>query len=261
MAIDTTKFRYWLPCSESSGTRSDSTSYANNFTDGSSVGAGAALATAFSASLALVKASTDYIYCNDNANISVSNESFFITGWLRTASNTTLAWLGGQWHGASATTDRCWRIYITSGSKLAATVRSSTTETDVTATTFGNLSNNTTYFFYFQHEQGVGLKLRMNDASENTAAHTSGVNNSSFQHVWGTVNNSTAANYDGSYWNGLLGPVGFGKGLLTSGEITELYNSGNGNAWPFSSGQPASKRMGGVRFANRSFGLTNSGVW
>ena len=43
--------------------------------------------------------------------------------------------------------------------------------------------------------------------------------------------------------DGLIDEVGFWKRTLTSGERTQLYNSGNGLAYPFSSGNSRYYRL------------------
>lgn len=56
-----------------------------------------------------------------------------------------------------------------------------------------------------------------------------------------SINNTAApfnigfsTNDAGSYWDGIIDEVGVWTRMLNSGEVTELYNGGDGNTYPFS---------------------------
>ncbi len=98
------------------------------------------------------------------------------------------------------------------------------TNGSVRATTFGALSTATWYFVYGYHDSVANeVGISVNDGTVDTAA-TSGPAASG-----GTVfylGRRTAPSY---YYDGLIDETGFWKNrILSSGEVTDLYNLGSG---------------------------------
>jgi len=105
---------------------------------------------------------------------------------------------------------------------------STTTNGSITGST--TLSIGTWYHILFTYD-GTNMNLYINGSIDATAVpHTGNLKTASDIITLGTYRGG-----GGEYWNGLIDEVGIWDRGLTSSEATELYNSGNGLAYPFTS--------------------------
>lgn len=72
------KFQWWIPCTESTGTRHDVTGSGNHFLDINTVTQGNGLALNFNSSALFTAANSERLRLVNNAGTSVKDESFFL---------------------------------------------------------------------------------------------------------------------------------------------------------------------------------------
>jgi hypothetical protein len=213
---------YWK-LDEASGTRNDSVG-ANHLTDASSVGSAAGkLGNAAS----FATASTDSLSLSDNAEVSTGDVDFTFAFWLYLTDE------GGPYIPISkdeeSNRDYTFDFNAIGGSK---TLRFYINGGAVNVESASGLSASTWYFVVAWHDSTANtLNLKINNGttqSVSTGGTTPTDSGSAFR-IGGR-------NYSGFEWwlNGLVDDVGLWKGrILTSGEMTEIYNSGNGVTYPF----------------------------
>jgi hypothetical protein len=145
--------------------------------------------------------------------------SFTLAGWFRTSSTATQTVVGKK-DGASPSTEYIL-LLLSSGTSLRWDVGSD----NVTASTI--LSINTWYFFVAQYDTTSGnCGISVNAGSFATTSATPATISNPF--YIGSRDNTL------SFFEGVIDEVGIWKRLLTSGEISDLYNSGSGLSYPFS---------------------------
>jgi len=102
---------------------------------------------------------------------------------------------------------------------------------DVAASSFGVLSNNTWYMVACWHDStNLNINISVNAGTVNTTS------------LGAALSPSTSAEFDlgvfnaggASFWKGRLQYSGKWSRILTQTELTQLYNSGSGKAYPFS---------------------------
>lgn len=223
----------WYELSEAgTGVRNDSTTNANNLTNTNGatqqtgVG-GVGNATGF------VAASTQYLSHADTSVLRVG-ATMSVAAWvyLTTLVNSTLAskldvplshreWVLFFNHNDHAPNDRFTFALSTDGS----------TPVQVDATTFGAPSTATWYLVVGTYD-GANMKLSVNAGTQNTQAATGSVFGGAAAFGVGVIlnNNSASPIY---LMNGRIAKTGLWNRALTPTEITTLYNSGAGLAYPF----------------------------
>jgi len=169
---------------------------------------------------------TEYFTVASNSSLQMGDIDFTIECWasfeslsaanqdcLGKAGQTTLEYVVG--YGNSANRLRFFVLDFATG----------TVATTVTANNFGAPSTGTWYQIVCQHDAAANqISIRVNDGTPNTASHSSGVYSGSNALLLGARGTTTPS----IHFDGLLSKVRIWKRLLTSGEITSLYNSGNG---------------------------------
>jgi len=201
-------------------------------------------------------ASGDYFSIADNAALSFGDEDFSISMWVRiTADNGNCRYLGKYnydtdnreyavgWK-ASGTPQFCFQIGTSSGSSV------STFE----ATTFGSpaVDGSEWCWLYMYHDQGNEVGISVNNGTLDITSHVGGVHSGSSDLVIGRRHTDLYCDAD-------IQQVAIWRKILTSDERIAIYNGGAGlpySSWDAATGQPASRRMGGVKFAgNQSLGI------
>jgi hypothetical protein len=201
---------------------------------------------------------TEHFEISDNAALSTGDIDFTLTGWVNIESISGNAWIVSKWNGTINQREYGVRVLDGSPDLFQFFVSSNgTASASVSATTFGAPSLATWYFFVAWHDASANtINIQINNGTVNSTAHATGVFNSTAPFRLGAQGN------DSEFFDGLIDEVGFWKRILTSDERTAIYNGGNGLAYPFASGHPAVKRMGGVRFAShQQIGHRFGGVW
>lgn len=204
---------YWN-LNEVSGNRADSVG-SNTLVDNNTVGS---TAGKVSNAAQFVEANSEYFLISDNVDMSVSS-SFTFAGWMRsTTDQSTRAIIEKQ---------NEYRLRRSSADNMVFSVFnaafSDATVTDATTITAG-----TWYFVVAWYDVGDGrTHLQINDGVVSDSAATILAprdGNSAF---------SMGLDQAEGFYNGDMDEWGFWKRVLTSGEKTTLYNSGNGTTYPF----------------------------
>lgn len=118
-------------------------------------------------------------------------------------------------------------IRLTNTGKLVAHVHT-TTETTITGST--TLSTGTWYHFAYTYD-GSNINLYLNGSTDATQVSKTGTLPTKAQTV--NIGRESAGS---EYIDGMLDEIGIWSRALSGAEISELYNSGNGLAYPFVTG-------------------------
>lgn len=216
---------FW-PLDEVSAGRNDFAS-TNNLTDNNSVASTTGIvgtAASFSAG------SSQRLTIADNAALSMgSGQSFTIGAFINVgavANGTTYALLA-KGTGTAATHEYAL-VHTGNGSTTALKFQISNGSTLTTVTWATNLSASTWCHVVAGYDAVNGQAfLTVNNATQQTTAHTSGAQDSTNAFAIGAYSGGT------NYLTGYVDAVGVWKRVLTTAEITELYNSGAGVQYPF----------------------------
>lgn len=169
---------------------------------------------------------TEYFEIADNAALSTGDIDWTWAGWVNAetlASNPVIANKG--WQNTPDANSEWILFYNTSTSRFNFT-KMVAAQVTVAATTFGAASTATWYFVVIAHDAVNNLmRISVNDGTVDTTSSSTGMNdgNRAFQ--------IGASSANGLWWDGLLDESGFWKRVLTSAEITWLYNSGAGRSY------------------------------
>ena len=175
----------------------------------------------------LVAADSEYFSHADHATLSLSGDWTIVAPvWL----DSTASLLGIVSKHISAGDEREYNIVFDHTlNRFRATVSSDGTSgatTTVVANDLGAVSTDTLYWLVLQHEDGVGLTLRVNLATSDTAAHAGGVYAGTAIFQVGAVVAAGANPFDGR-----IGPVGIAGSILSDEVLEELYDGGNLRYW------------------------------
>lgn len=174
---------------------------------------------------AYAAASNQYHSVADNATLSTGDVDFYVCAWVKLNSRTAyrpLVSKGDAGYGAEFylaihpyTYHAMWSVFK----------QSPRTQTVAYGTTFGALSTGTWYFLEGYHDSTNNLiGVAVNGGAFNTAAHSVGVNDSTFAFEVGRISGV-------GYMDGYIDSLRFFKGsgaILTSDQRAYLYNSGSG---------------------------------
>lgn len=213
---------------EASGNATDSLG-ANDLTDNNTVGSDTGIQ---SNCRSFASASSEYFSRADNATLSMGDIDMSIAGWVYLASKPAdeMAWAckgsggGGEydldWLNSS---DRFrFRVWGASGFGSAGSV---------SATTFGAPATSTWYFLVARHAATANtISICVNDGTVDSAAHSAGIFDG------GNVFSLGSFGGVADFANGRIDELGIWKRLLTSAEITELYNGGSGRDYAYITG-------------------------
>ncbi len=225
MSLLTSLISYWK-MDEASGTRVDSNG-ANNLTDNNSTGS---TTGKINSAADFNEAALTYLSHADNSDLSTGDIDFTLNFWVKSSDFTISSgfpfiackgWLSDN------SADQEWCVLVNgSPAPFAFYVGSGTSTNNVVNSTGGTPSTGTWYMVTVWHDSVNNLiGIALNAGTADTASHSAGVND-------GTRDFSIGARPAGSLgWHGQIDEVGFWKRVLTSGERTQLYNSGAGLAF------------------------------
>lgn len=226
--IPTSLISYWK-LDEGSGTRDDAVGSSDLTANGTGgVGAGTGKKTN-AADLELSE--SDFLERADNADLSTGDIDFTVSAWVNMESKstgTTAMTIVGKRESATV---REYDVYYTGATadRFALNLYNSggTGVCTVNANNFGSPSVGTWYFLVAWHDAAANTcNISVNNGTPDSAAESG-------------VPSDTAANFrigavyttEVNFFDGLIDEVGFWKKKLSSQEITDLYNSGNGNTY------------------------------
>lgn len=214
---------YWK-LDESSGNASDSVG-SNTLTNNNSASYAAGK---INNGVDLETSSSQSLTCADNASLSITGD-MSISLWVKPESLVANQVIIGKW--ASTSDQRSYAFFINSSGVLRAYISSdgtnaNTSKLDLTATT---LSAGTMYYLTFVYDASAGsISLYINGSLNNTSTgHKTSIYNSTS--IFGLGNNLE----DFDYFDGIIDEAALYNRILTSDEVTSLYNSGAGLTYPF----------------------------
>lgn len=218
MALTDNLISFW-ELEESSGTRNDSTSSANNLTDNNTVTSTTGLvgtAAVFTA------ANLESLTRADNASLSTGNIDFTVVFWVKM---TTAASVGLIYKGDSTGIE--YAITARSGGQFRLEVDNAAGLVNLTpVTTTATYTTGTWYMVEAYHDSVNDIiSININNGTAVTAAYSLGSWDSGTSFYMGVD-----ADF-GDYMNGQLDQVGFWKKILSSTERSFLYNGGAGRTY------------------------------
>jgi hypothetical protein len=203
---------------EASGTRFDSHG-GNDLSENNSVGSAAGK---LGNAVLFAAANEESLAIADNGTLSMGDIDFTIAGWVYFESLGS-GGLVSKW-GAGPVLE--YMVYF-NGTNLQFLI-SANGSAAVSITNSQAVSATTWYFFVAWHDAMANtINLTVNNNTAASLSHSTGVFD-------GTAAFSLGRNEEGLSWlDGRLDSVSIWKRILTSGERTQLHNSGNGLDYPF----------------------------
>jgi hypothetical protein len=226
MALTDSLISYWS-LDEASGDALDAHG-SNDLTDNNTVGTAAGKVAG---ARDFERGSSQHFSLADNADLSTGDIDFTIAAWVQLESKP-----GGNMSVVQKTTNLSGEYFFfheASSDRFKLEVYGAGGFGSVGAVTANNLgapSLATWYFVVAWHDSAnneVGISV--NAGTPDTAAHSAGV-------LDGAGAFELSGFTFGTFWDGLIDEVGFWKRVLTADERTELYNGGDGLAYPFDGG-------------------------
>jgi hypothetical protein len=216
MAITDNLISYWK-LDEASGNATDAHG-SNTLNDTNTVGAGTGKingARDFEAD------NTEFFTIADNADLSTGDIDFTIQAWVNAESFGANRVIIGKWGGGSQR--EYMLIYFTSTQRFGFQASNDgSASTTVSANNLGTPSTGTWYHIVCWHDSvNDQIGIAVNNGTPNTAAHSTGVRDGTAPFRIGDRSESSLP------WDGLI---------LSSQDRTDLYNAGNGLAYPFTTG-------------------------
>lgn len=217
---------YWA-LDEASGTRADATGRGNSFATvnnapGNTTGK-------VGSAIQLTSASSQWLKAASTADLTIGDNDCTIALWVCLDSKSGQRTFLSKWSD-NTTADQEYTVqYVDSTNRFRFWIGGFSKSVD--ATTLGSPSLSTWYFIVAQHDAANDLiKIGVNAGTLDTAA-TAGVAPTSHSMDLGL--GSQKAQVSANQMDGRIDEVGIWKRLLTSGEITALYNAGAGRTYPF----------------------------
>jgi len=171
-----------------------------------------------------VSSSSQTLKHASNTSLQMGDIDFSIALWIKivSAGGGVQQCFVSKWNGA--TDNREYMVEINDTTVAKAEFRVSNNGVAVkTAVTTASISSGTYGFVVAYHDSVNNLiGVSLNGAAAQTASHTTGVLAGSAEFRVGSLGT------DAAFLNGDLDQVGIWKRVLSSAEITTLYNSGNG---------------------------------
>lgn len=158
----------------------------------------------------------------DTTQLSVNDSAFTISAWVK---HTTL--VGDQMiaaHWTVASNERSWRLWFNSaaGRYTFSVSPDGISAVEVSATLFGAPATNTWYLVAgIMNTNANTISIAMNGTVNNSLAHATGIHDSSGQFMIGARETS-------NWMDGQIDEVGFWNRVLTTAELSELYNASAG---------------------------------
>jgi roadblock/LC7 domain-containing protein len=221
----TTNLIAWWSLDETSGTRNDSHG-TNHLTDNNTV-TYATGKIGNAASFAL--ANSEYFNIGDNAAISMGDIDFTLTGWVRLSSLPT-TYQGLLAKGPASGDGKLFEYYIfidPTVNLFSFLVGNGSVFCIVSSNNFGALSPATWYDIATWHDSiNNQIYISINNSTPNATSCTTGSYNSLNSMGFGR-----AEQYPGSYADATLDEWSIYKEVLSTDELTWLYNSGTGRSY------------------------------
>lgn len=241
--LTTGQISYW-PYEETSGNRSDLVG-SNTLVDNNTVTGGTGKK---GNSAQFTRANNEWFSVADNDTLSPSG-SFTFDTWVYKDSEPSGGILGFAGKANAAGTQReFWFGYRQSTDRFEVSFYNTAApalSVDIEATTFGATSTATWYYVCIKWDQAAHAGyIGVNGGTFDTASNALvSVGNSTADFTIGRrFNDETGVNHDG-----MQDETGFWGRLLSDQNVTDRFNSGNGNTMVDATGHPTMRRWGGVK--------------
>jgi hypothetical protein len=218
VALTDSLVAYWS-LEEASGSRADATGRGNTLSETGTPGNAAGIV-----SNAANLDDANYLSLATNSDLSPGNVDFTWAFWFR--SDVSLAGnnvdILGKWAGGGQLE---YDFFLNSGALSFLVSSTGSDFPGIAATSIGTIAATTWYYVVAWHDSGGNtLNICVNDGTVDSTGHSAGV----FQ---GTATLLLAKSNFVVSFDGRLDEVGLWHRVLTSGEITQLYNGGAGLAY------------------------------
>lgn len=225
MALTDDLISYWK-LDEASGNALDAHG-SNTLTDTNTVGAATGK---ISGGRDFESSASEYFTIADNASLSTGDIDFTFSLWVNAESLAANADIISK---DTATSPN--REYIIGFASATPRFRfilfDGASATILSANNLGAPSTGTWYFIVAWHDSvNNTMNIQVNNGAVDSVSHTTGTDDGAAPFRIGARGNTA------EFFDGIVDEVGFWKRVLTSDERASLYNSGNGLAYPFTSG-------------------------
>ena len=210
---------YWS-FNETSGNRADSHTGGYTLTDNNTVlyGTGKQGNAA-----AFVRSATEYLSIADSSTWSRGDTDFTIAGWVYLDNKTNTQRIWGKYNTTGNQREYLLQYNSTPDRFQFLVSNDGTANVTVTANTFGSPTAATWYFVVVYHDSVNNLiGISVNGGAFDTTAHSTGIYNATSDF---TISNPA------NVLDGRVDELAFYGRMLTSGEISYLYNSGSGRTY------------------------------
>jgi len=210
---------YWKLDESAGATRNDSTANANHLTDHNTVGSSAGK---IGNAANFVSASSRYLSHADAAAFQMgSSTDFSLAAWVKYTATNQLFVCYGQFGATNK------HYYFTNGTGISAVVGDGTT--NVTVGAVHAFDDNAWHLAIMTASRTGNLTLYVDNTVEGVPTSIS---------TLGSLNNTLGFAIGADplpqlYFDGSVDEVGLWNRVLTSGELTELWNAGAGKTYPF----------------------------
>lgn len=215
---------YWK-LDEASGNAIDSHWTGRNLTDNNTV---TSAAGKINDARSFASASSEFFSRASDADLSTGDVDFTCATWVFITDKTAFRDVISK--SGAATGDEFALFYHVTDDRFAFHIRENGTGSFLraNATDLGSPSTSTWYFLvgWYQASNNT-VHVKANDGADNSAAGGNGTIATNENFYIGTYRGGS------SLWNGRIDEAAFWKRLLTSAEMTLLYNNGNGLTYPF----------------------------
>ena len=166
-----------------------------------------------------------YLSHADSTRFSPGDTDWTWSFWVNYSSEGIYQQFINKWNWSGSTSAE-FQIVINSSNSLGMTKRASGGNVGVT---WGATVKDTWYNVVAYHETGVGIGINANAGTLATTSSTTGMDD-------GTLDLAIGAASDGnvsSAVDGIMDEVAFHSKVLAADEVTDLYNGGDGKAYPY----------------------------
>ena len=170
-----------------------------------------------------------HLAINDNTSLATGNTDFFMAIWVYLDSKAADMAIISKTFGTVGASDEYLLEYHVGSDRFRFNVSDGSAVTTVSANNFGSPSTATWYLVMAWHDSvNDQIAIQVNNGSANTAAHSTGVNDTSTRLIIGFTEGG-GPNY---VFLGRLDEMGLWNRILSTDERSQLYNSGNGRTLP-----------------------------
>lgn len=225
MAVLADKVRFYYKCDESSGDLLASVGGVDLTASNAPGTTTGKVGTARS----FVRASSQTFFASDQALFDITGVVTFAF-WAKLTTNTEQQNLFAKWRNGGNQRGFLFDFDVATQRFRFLVSNDGSAVVSVAADNFGAPSTGVFYFIVGKYD-GVNISISVNLGTPNTTAHATGIFNNTANFRVGHNDNALDANPN--YFNGVLDEIGAYNADLSAGELTYLYNAGNGRTTPF----------------------------